>query len=178
MILSRSENKCSKDSCENRAHSRGLCQTHYWHFRKDNPEKVNRYEKHVQKDKRTYTIWKLMKARCTGKYSTSYARYGARGITVCKEWADSFDAFVSDMGNSPYGMQIDRIDNEKGYCKENCRWVTPAENSRNRRATKLDHAKVAEIRKSVLSVAELAKRYNVGVDTINNVRKGRSWVAA
>lgn len=118
-----------------------------------------------------------MKARCYSPYSTSYNRYGARGVTVCQEWLDSYDAFVRDMGNRPQSLQIDRIDNEGGYCKENCRWVTPAENSRNRRDTKLTHEKVSEIRRSVMSVAELAKRYDVGIDTINKVRKGKSWVA-
>ena len=176
MIWSHSDN-CSESGCGNKAHSRGLCQAHYWQFRKANPEKVARYEKHFRKDKSTYSIWKQMKARCYSPYSTSYNRYGARGVTVCQEWLDSYDAFVRDMGNRPQGLQIDRIDNEKGYCKENCRWVTPAENSRNRRDTKLTHEKVSEIRRSVMSVAELAKRYDVGIDTINKVRKGKSWVA-
>lgn len=174
-MISLFEKHCSHKGCKNKAHSRGLCQSHYWHFRKKNPEKVMRYEKHIGKDVNTYTIWKLMKSRCHNEYATGYKRYGAKGIKVCDEWFDSYDAFVRDMGNRPIGKQLDRIDGRKGYSKENCRWVTPAENNRNRASNKLNMQKAIEIRMSNLSVVTLADRYNVSIDTINNVRRGRSW---
>ena len=75
-----------------------------------------------------------MMERCTNPNCVGYERYGARGITVCQEWIDSPQAFVDwalANGFSPE-LQIDRIDNDKGYSPDNCRWVTARENIRNR----------------------------------------------
>lgn len=77
--------------------------------------------------------WLGMLDRCEYIFSPSYKNYGARGITVSKEWHD-FNTFAKDMGPKPTPKhQIDRIDNDKGYYKENCRWVTPLVNSQNKR---------------------------------------------
>ena len=75
-----------------------------------------------------------MMERCTNPNCVGYKRYGARSITVCQEWIDSPQAFVDwalANGFSPE-LQIDRIDNDKGYSPDNCRWVTARENIRNR----------------------------------------------
>lgn len=76
--------------------------------------------------------------RCTNHKNKYYPNYGGRGITVCQEWRDSFENFLKDMGECPSKHQIDRIDNNGGYRKENCRWVTPKTNSRNRRDNRLE----------------------------------------
>ena len=84
-----------------------------------------------------YHIWANMKERCTNVLAHDYPRYGGRGITVCDEWADSFVAFKTWAISAGWhkGLQIDRIDNNKGYCPENCRFVTARENSNNRQKT-------------------------------------------
>lgn len=80
-----------------------------------------------------YNRWHCMRQRCLYKSSTSYKYYGGRGITVCERWLD-FKNFVSDMGLPPTKKHtIDRIDNTKGYEKDNCRWVTMAQQNRNKR---------------------------------------------
>ena len=59
--------------------------------------------------------------RCYNPRYKNYHRYGGRGIFVCKEWLDSFENFYKDMGKAPDGSSIDRINNNDGYYKENCR---------------------------------------------------------
>lgn len=80
----------------------------------------------------TYSSWISMKDRCLNKNSKDFDSYGAKGITVCKEWADSFEQFYLDMGEKPRGKSIDRIDNNLGYFKENCRWATHSEQQKNK----------------------------------------------
>jgi hypothetical protein len=87
-----------------------------------------------------YSSWSAMKNRCDNKTHVAYARYGGRGITYDTRWRE-FKNFLEDMGHKPSAnMELDRIDNNKNYCKENCRWATKKEQTRNRggaRATRL-----------------------------------------
>lgn len=80
-----------------------------------------------------YRAWKDMKNRCINPRVDSYKHYGARGITVCERWLNSFENFIADMGKAPQGHVLDRKDNNHGYSPENCRWVTPVKSSQNRR---------------------------------------------
>lgn len=79
-----------------------------------------------------YATWESMLQRCTNKNSQGYCLYGGRGIKVCKRWF-KFENFYSDMGEKPIGLTLERIDNEKGYLPDNCKWATPLEQSHNRR---------------------------------------------
>lgn len=127
---------------------------------------------------RTFRIWQAMKARCDNKNNTNYVYYGGRGVSYCENWR-TFSSFLDDMGECPEGMELDRIDNNNGYYKENCRWVTRAEQVQNSGAAKLDAEKVAHIRKEYANskrvVGALAKQFGVTKQTIYDVVRLKSW---
>ena len=109
-----------------------------------------------------YNIWRSMIARCNNKNDAAYNNYGGRGITVCQRWTDSFDNFITDMGRRPKNMTIERVENDLGYFKENCKWATRKEQSLNRRSTIwLEHDGVR------LSKTDWAKKLNTTLNGIN-----------
>lgn len=90
--------------------------------------------KNLLSESKVHRCWRQMLYRCHTKTSANYDRYGGRGIKVCKRW-HSFDCFIKDMGLPPSASHsLDRIDNLKGYSKDNCRWATSLEQGRNKRS--------------------------------------------
>jgi hypothetical protein len=81
---------------------------------------------------RTYRKWDSMIGRCYRPSHPGFKYYSGRGVTVCERWQD-YKAFLTDMGEAPPGLWLDRIDNSKGYEPGNCRWVTPKQSAANRR---------------------------------------------
>jgi hypothetical protein len=101
-----------------------------------------------------YAVWKAMMQRCYLKTHCNYAKYGARGVMVCKRW-HSFENFYADMGDAPFkGASIDRIDNNGNYAPQNCRWATHAQQAAN-----TSRVRMLEFRGDVLPLAAMAKKY-------------------
>ena len=114
-----------------------------------------------------HNIWRNMLDRCLNPNSTSYKNYGNRGITVCNTWL-KFSNFYKDMGSRiTSSHSLDRIDNNKGYCKENCKWSTRKEQARNKRNTrKVTYNKLTK--PLVTWCEELNLNYDVVLQRIDN----------
>ena len=99
--------------------------------------RANRRHGHAANDREsgTYASWRGMLKRCERPVTDGFRHYGGRGISVCTDWRTSFDAFLADMGARPDGRTLDRIDSNRGYSKDNCRWSTVREQNRNKRNT-------------------------------------------
>lgn len=87
---------------------------------------------------RLYNIWAKMRGRCHNERLKEYKHYGGRGITVCKEWGESYQTFEQWALSNGYkqGLSIDRIDVNGNYCPENCRWATAIQQTNNTRKNK------------------------------------------
>lgn len=129
---------------------------------------------HGQAYSSTYRCWINMKQRCTNPKHPQYADYGGRGILFDDAWAD-FSVFLAEMGSRTGKLSLERVDNNKGYCKANCVWATRKAQGRNTRTTKLSTEIAARIRASNAGSSELAKLYGVTTANIWLVRSGKTW---
>jgi len=140
--------------------------------------------KHGMARSRLYKEWTSMRGRCdaSSKNPAAIKYYVARGITVCTEWM-VFEAFAAwaKVNNYSDRLTLDRIDNDKGYQPDNCRWVTMADNLRNRPDRKLTFEAVASIktrRHAGESPASLSSAFGVTRAHIYRVCSGSQWCEA
>jgi len=115
-----------------------------------------------------YRVWQAMKFRCLNPSSKDWPRYGGAGVTICDEWVDSFESFLSHVGPRPSLLHsIDRIDNRDGYRPGNVAWATASDQARNK-FTSYTYTIRGE---SFKTMQEAADRFGVAMNTVHK------WVA-
>ena len=104
---------------------------------KENLNKISVQVTHGQTKTKLYYVWNSMRMRCRNPNTNNYHNYGGRGITVCKEWNESFEPFYewAIFNGYKHGLTIDRINNDSNYDPSNCRWATYKEQAANTRKT-------------------------------------------
>lgn len=120
---------------------------------------------HGQSKSRMYNIWFNMKCRCHKETAPDYSRYGGRGIMVCDEWRDGFQAFYDWAMANGYqeNLSIDRIDSNGNYCPENCRWVdSKVQNNNTRRNHYITY------NGETLTIAQWSERCGISKNTLHS----------
>lgn len=125
--------------------------------------------KHNSYKTATYRSWRSMINRCENPKHEQYVRYGARGISICVRWHNSFKLFLEDMGERPPNTTIDRINNSGNYTPDNCRWATSQIQMRNMRRNKY-----LTFNGETLCLTEWAERLG-GKDNSLSSRLERGW---
>ncbi len=105
---------------------------------------------------RTYNSWMSAKRRCDYPEATGYRNYGGRGITMCDRWYNSYQAFLSDMGERPKEHSIDRIDPNGNYEPDNCRWA-----SRKTQNNNTSRSHILEFQGRKQTISQWAKEYGL-----------------
>ncbi len=126
-----------------------------------------------------YGAWHSMKNRCDNSNNRSYHNYGGRGIGYVPLWKD-FTNFLRDMGEPLPGQSLDRIDNNAGYSKQNCRWATMVVQSRNRRSNKLTERDAHQIRwlhEMGYRRSRVARMFRVSPAHIFSITQGKAWAS-
>lgn len=117
--------------------------------------------KYLRKRGPTYATWGSMKRRCNNPNASNYHLYGGRGIGYTDDW-EYYDNFLKDMGERPSSdYSLDRIDNSKGYSKDNCRWATRSEQASNKRSNRF-----IEYKGKDKTLSEWARQYGISVGTL------------
>ena len=134
-----------------------------------------------RRDTSLYNVYLGMKKRCYNQKHIYFKYYGDRGIKVCDDWLEDYAKFKkwAELAGYKKGLQLDRIDNNGNYIPKNCRFVTPAENCRNRRSTKLDANKVNKIRElyksKELNQQQIADKFDISHQTVSKVVRLERW---
>lgn len=127
---------CDLPDCNNKHMAKGYCHKHYTRLWRHGDPLKTMVETHRGSGSKEYTAWIHMKDRCYNITNRQYKDYGGRGITVCERW-QSFSNFYEDMGKKPSKeLSLERVDNNKGYNPDNCKWATASEQVINTRIRK------------------------------------------
>lgn len=120
--------------------------------------------KHGMRHTRIYDIWRSMRQRCSNPKCINYHNYGGKGVSVCREWNESFEAFYKWAMDNGYNdeLTIDRIDVNKDYDPTNCRWVTYKEQANNK-----TNNRIIEFKGESRTIAEWAD--------ITGIKKATIW---
>ncbi len=130
---------------------------------------IKRSTTHGMSNTSIHDIWVNMKQRCLNKKSTRYSNYGGRGISICDRWLNSFENFYEDMGELGKGLSLDRIDNNKGYYKENCQWSDKSQQANNKRNNVL-----ITFKGETMSISQWERKLNINKGALD-VRIRRGW---
>lgn len=125
---------------------------------------IHGYSRSPNKQKRkTHNAWSSLQNRCLNPYDRGYKNYGGRGITVCKRWLGKkgFINFLSDMGEAPLHLSLDRIDNNKGYSPKNCRWTDRKTQRNNQRQGEKGMIRLISIGKQTLCLLDWCKEFEI-----------------
>lgn len=125
---------------------------------------------HGDSNTRLYNIWGDMRRRCHSPKNYSFENYGARGISVCVEWKNSYESFKGWSENNGYAvnLSIDRIDNDGNYLPNNCRWVDMKVQGRNKRDNR-----IVEYQGKSMTMSELIEEVGMPESTVRyRVKKG------
>lgn len=132
---------------------------------------------HGLSDHPLYKVYSNMKSRCYRTNGLSFHRYGGRGIVVCDEWLNDFNAFYNWAINNGYepGLTIERSNNDDGYNPNNCIWAGRKDQARNRHTTKISVDIASNIRSDTRPNPEIAREYGLDSSTISRIKTGDSW---
>lgn len=123
---------------------------------------AGRQGKHHMTRTPTWRTWEGMRARCGRRTDPEWENYGGRGVTVCERWAESFEAFLADMGERPPGTTLDRYPNRDGnYEPGNCRWATIEEQNNNKRTNR-----IVEFNGQAMTMTQAARASGVPIGTL------------
>lgn len=139
-------------------------------YRTESRKNVNK--KHGMIGTRLYTEWISMKSRCYYTQNKAYERYGGRGIAICVEWLNSFDAFYEWAIANGYSddLTIERVDVNGDYCPENCCWIPANEQAKNRRTT----LRIVDENGEMVYVMDVADKNGISMSNVV-ARKSRGW---
>ena len=130
----------------------------------------NSFTKHGMSKTTTYRSFYNMLHRCYRASHKNFDRYGGRGIKVCDRWKNSFVNFVSDMGDKPIGMTLDRINNDKNYEPDNCQWATQKEQSRN-----TSRNVILSLHGETKCISDWAKDLKIPIETLSSRINKLKW---
>lgn len=124
---------------------------------------------HGMRFSREWQTHQNMKKRCLDPKNNRYKYYGERGIKVCERWKNSFENFYSDMGPCPPGYSLERVDRDKDYCPENCRWADDYEQANNK-----SNNRILQYMGKSYTMAELCRKTNIPYKTFH-ARLKSNW---